>query len=656
MLPARQAIRLLPPDLRNQIAAGEVVERPASVLKELVENSLDAGAGNVHITLEDGGQTLLSVRDDGLGIPAAELELAVTRHATSKVASFTDLLRVASYGFRGEALPSIASVASVRVSSAYTPDQGDAAEEAAFIDVRAGHVSASGPAALHRGTVVEVRDLFANVPARLKFLKAPGTEQKRCEDLVVRLALARLDTAFSLTAGQRELLHFPAGQSLAERLRCVWPPTVTQGLLPFDTTVEGLRAHGLTGHPQSAQSRGDRVLLYVNGRPVSDRTLLAAVRTAYKGRLISREYPQTVLFLELPPEEVDVNVHPAKSEVRFRNERPVFSVVMRAIQTALEQTLPLHVASLSGSGELPGSDTSATAAQQRHEAQTPRPLGFWGDLDTTSPLRQGKERPAADEMGIETLEESSLPPQGSDPEPAAFPALGFSPAGPRPPAESPFSLAAGEAPVASYGAAPQPMETPQSWGSPASSPERQIHIGDLAYLGQVAKTYLIVRRGADLMLLDQHAVHERIRLHHIQQEARTGQSQLLALPLELPLHPSEIQELQELWAELGALGFNLETSGAVLRVTGLPPVLDRKEAESFLRLALAGKKGGFETLWHLMACRTAIKAGQELTPDEAAGLLRQWLATPESAYCPHGRPTAVTLTPRDMEKLFKRKP
>lgn len=656
MLSARRAIRLLPPDLRNQIAAGEVVERPASVLKELVENSLDAGAGSVHIALEDGGQTLLSVRDDGLGIPSSELELAVTRHATSKVASFADLLRVASYGFRGEALPSIASVAAVRVTSAHTPEQDAQAEEAAFIEVRAGHVAGSGPAVLHRGTVVEVRDLFANVPARLKFLKTPGTEQKRCEELVTRLALARLDTAFSLSAGKRELLHFLSGQSLAERLSQVWPPTVTQGLLPFDTTVDGLRAHGLTGHPQSAQSRGDRILLYVNGRPVSDRTLLAAVRTAYKGRLISREYPQTVLFLELPPEEVDVNVHPAKNEVRFRNERPVFSVVLRAIQAALEETLPLHAAEV---GTAPGMSQSAggqNAASPPFGDRSPRPLGFWGDLDSNSPLQHRKELPSEEHDLFEVTEESGPSGQAPGPAPAAFPALGFTPAPTRPPAAGPFPPMAGEEPALTYGAATQEGESGSPQGKAHPAPERHIQVGGLTYLGQVAETYLIIRRGADLMLLDQHAVHERIRLHHIQQESRTGQSQLLALPLELPLHPSETQELQTLWPELGALGFNLETSGPVLRVTGLPPVLDRKEAESFLRLALAGKKGGFETLWHLMACRTAIKAGQELTPDEAAGLLKQWIATPDSGYCPHGRPTAITLTPRDMEKLFKRKP
>ncbi len=636
-------IRLLPPELRNQIAAGEVVERPASVLKELVENSLDAGASSVQISLENGGQSLLSVRDDGRGIPPDELELAVTRHATSKVSSFADLLRVASYGFRGEALPSIASVSCLRVTSVHTPDPDSPVQEAAFIEVRAGRVTASGPAALHKGTLVEVRDLFANVPARLKFLKTPSTEQKRCEELLLRLALARLDAGFTLEAGGRELFHFAPGQSLAQRLERIWPPTVTESLLPFDAARHGIRAHGLTSRPQSAQSRGDRILLYVNGRPVSDRTLLAAVRTAYKGRLISREYPQTVLFVELPPEEVDVNVHPAKSEVRFRGESPVFSAVLHAVQTALDSTLPLPpLAGVSLENAVPTS-------QARRE-DTARPLGFWGDLDSPSPLYKTKERPqesAPDpaEGPMESpADEPEAAPHTEHPGPALFP-------GPSRPAPSPFlPPMAGEEVPPVYGKAvpPHPASTP----SPGQKPQ----VGDLLYLGQVADCYLVARRGQDLLLIDQHAAHERIRLHQIQREGSAGQSQLLALPLELPLHPGETQELQALWAELANLGFSLETAGTVLRVAGIPPLLDRSGAEQFLRLALAGKKGGFESLWHLMACRSAVKAGQQLTDDEAAALLAQWRATPDSGYCPHGRPVAVSLTPRELEKLFKRKP
>jgi DNA mismatch repair protein MutL len=393
------------------------------------------------------------------------------------------------------------------------------------------------------------------------------------------------------------------------------------------------------GTLRCAQSRADRVLLSVNGRPVSNRTLQSAVRAAYKGRLISGEYPQAVLFLELPAEEVDVNVHPAKSEVRLRNEQEVFSAVLHAVQSALAAALPLPPPEAGAAVPSPGPLPGARVARQQ---------GFWGSLDSDSVFAQGKAR---------DREQDCFPPEPLEQEKSV--------------AEDPFASVAAGAGVSSVPAPPLDNgpftpeareEFPPAYGSGAETGSRPAAAGSveaagLVYLGQVADTFLVARRGNALLLLDQHAVHERIRLHQIQRGGSAGLSQLLALPLELSLHPSEAETLREQWSELGSLGFNLETDGpARLRVTGLPPGLDRKEAEQFLRLAMAGKKGGFDSLWHLMACHTAIKAGQELTADEACALLAQWVDTPDSGYCPHGRPTAVTLTPPELEKLFKRKP
>ena len=719
--PIPRPIKLLPPALRNQIAAGEVVERPASVLKELVENSLDAGATEIAVTLEDGGQTLLAVRDNGHGIAEADLELAVTRHATSKVASFDELLHVASYGFRGEALPSIASVAHLRVESAYAPagvahgntlensgpagEPGTAAEGTmgAFVEVVHSNVVAAGPSALRYGTLVEVRDLFSNVPARLKFLKTPATELKRCQEALTRLALARPGVGFTLTAGNglgkgRDLLRLSAGMDLRERLAQIWPAQVTEGLVPFSGTRHDIRVHGLASLPQSAQARGDRMFLYVNNRPVNDRLLLRAVREAYKGRLTSREYPQIVLFLEIDPQEVDVNVHPAKSEIRFRDERPVFGAVLRILESAITAHSP---------GFFPGTLAEDTPGLASNNAQSPgavqaelpplysgglpgplsrptRPDGFWGTLDAPRVVDFTNKQDSDDELPESTPSEGtgyeaihSVP---SMPFGVRESASAYLPESMRPPVPVSEDTAGGTAsaarvllPAAGAGIAADNEPEAAAMRDPFASEQTPpatfafsaangktggypITVGPFVCLGQVAETYLILVQGDTLLLLDQHAAHERVLLHTIEKQAAGSQSQLLALPVELPLHPSESARLQERFGQLTRLGYALSTRGTqAVSVTGLPPLLGRTQGLALLRDILADKTDGLDDLLHLMACRSAIKAGQQLTADEAAALLEQWMATPDCHFCPHGRPTVLALGPGDLEKMFKRK-
>ena len=699
-------IRLLPPELCNQIAAGEVVERPASVVKELVENSLDALATCVDVTVENGGQGLIRVQDDGIGMLHEELELAVTRHATSKISGVEDLENINSYGFRGEALPSVASVARCSVAS-----MGAGQEEAWALDIAFGKIEGERPDALHKGTIVEIRDLFANVPARLKFLRGMSTEVKHCQEWLSRLALARPDVAFSLVSDGRELLRFLPGQTVMERLEIIWPKLITEALLPFDSTRHGIRVHGYTARPDVCQPRGTRQLLFVNGRSVSDKKLLGAIREAYKGRLTSREHPQVVLFVEMDPQEVDVNVHPAKSEVRFRDERAVFSAVLLALRSALEtlvqETIPEDVPGMSpeaGFGAAPEGAAGTAAAQADLAAQPGKPVpagtpndapndapddarndaaaapksewGYWGRLDKplnpAMTFNQDKFGPKNGSKGgymdgsadgsVEWLvqgqdERPESPAQGAGEETAraaaflerSLPGMPFSEKRQESVAE------AGEQPVLAERGFSQGQERGQGSTEPGPG-AAGISIGGLTYLGQIARTYLVFRDSRDaLVLLDQHAAHERVLYAKITAHGYQGQGQILALPVELGLHASEAQRWMEVQGMLCALGFSAELRAGTLVVRAVPALLNRMQAVEFLKETLAGRKDDYNAKFASMACKAAIKAGQVLTVDEVGSLMRQWLMTPNKENCPHGRPTFLRWDTQQLEKLFKRR-
>lgn len=645
----RRTITLLPETLRNQIAAGEVVERPSSVLKELVENSLDAGASRIDVALEGGGVARLMVADDGDGIPAEELALAVTRHATSKLKTASDLFAVTSFGFRGEALPSIASVSHLQLVS-----RAREAGEAARIEVEHGTIVAEGPAALAAGTRVEMRRLFASTPARLKFLRTEATEAKRCQEALMRMALARPDVAFSLTNGGREIFRLPGGQSLSERLGRFWPPQVTEALQEFSRSREGMTARGLAGRPSHAQNRADRMLFYVNGRPVQDRLLMRAARDAYKGRLLSGEYPQVLLFLDLPPEEVDVNVHPSKMEVRFRDEGAVFSLVRWALEPvagaeALSETPAVYgaygAAGHAGAG-LPDFTASPPAREPEDRGGSPaasgqgtRGLGSWGGAwPAAAPSRL---RAYQDFVSPAPAREAPLPiTPAAEGQPGGAEARDADP-------DSPWPSGRDSSTEQATGGLPPTVQA----GAP-----RALSREGLEYLGQVAGTYLVLRQGGGrLVIVDQHAAHERVILENMRRARSAGDSQPLAMPLPLALHPAEAMRLAELEGELREVGFVLMQEADTLFVRGVPPSLPAGKAVQYLREILDEQADGLTSLWTLLSCKSAIKAGQALAVDEALALLEAWLAAPEREHCPHGRPVVVSFGEGDLERLFKRR-
>jgi DNA mismatch repair protein MutL len=591
----RPNINVLSAELQNQIAAGEVVERPSSVVKELIENSLDAQSTEIHIELDGGGQNRILVQDNGYGLSSEDLPKALTRHATSKIEQIEDLNILTSYGFRGEALPSIASVSRLTIGSVL-PD----ASEGFQLTVDFGHIVAQGPTPLSQGTFVSVRDLFRNTPARLKFLKKPATETKRCLDIVHKFGLAHLHCSFTLIANEKNTIFFPKEQSLEERLQRIWPPQITDKLLSIDARHHNFHLCGLLGPPETAQGRADRIIFYVNTRPVQNKMLLSALRQAYKGQLLSREYPQAVLFLSIPPEEVDINVHPAKAEVRFRNEQDIFSFLHQRIKAALS------------------SSTSASFSVPKEESD-----------QADKPLHQYSFHTLED-MNLSSLQET---------ETAEYPT-----------SKKQFSWS-------------QPQEGDLSshdhvfihpcQETGASSPDKTAH---LIYLGQISHCYLLLKdRQEELILMDQHAAHERILYHHFKTTGENAPQQLLAPPLDLHLHPAEQSRLEHIGPMLRHLGFSYTMDHpSMMTVQALPGALTWQQGKAFLKSALGKHIETLDALWSLMACRQAIKCGQTLARDEALHLIETWLKTPERDFCPHGRPVTVRLTSYDLEKMFKR--
>ncbi len=597
------AIRLLPESVVNRIAAGEVIERPAAAVKELVENALDAGATRIAVALDGGGIDRIEVTDDGSGMDATALALSVQRHATSKLAD-DDLVRIATLGFRGEALPSIGAAARLGITS--RPAGADSAQA---ISVEGGVVSPVAPSAGAPGTRVVVRDLFFATPARRKFLKHPRTEAEHAEAAVRRLALTAPGVAFRLESDGRTIFDLPR-QDRAARVAALLGPDAAAALLPVAGERGPLRIEGFAASPAVTRATGAAQGLTVNGRPVADPVLKTAVRVAYRDVIAAGRHPVVALYLELPPEELDVNVHPAKAELRFRDAGAVRALVIGALSRALGTTLA-------------GTGTDLPA---------PRPA-----------LHLVHSRPG-----------------GALPRPAALPGFGpGSAAGFSPGLVPGFAPGFAEAQLP-LGAAP----SARFWPAPAALPEHPLG----APVAQVLDTYVIaVASDGSLVLVDQHAAHERLTHEALKQEMLAGgvRSQPLLLPAVVELPPPDAARLLAQADALARLGLEIEGfgRGAVL-VRALPAALGAPEPAPLLRdladqLAEADEATALEARLDAaiarMACHGSIRAGRRLTPAEMDALLRRMEAPPRAATCSHGRPTFLKLTQADIEKLFGRR-
>ncbi|TFU05575.1 DNA mismatch repair endonuclease MutL [Polymorphobacter arshaanensis] len=600
-------IRRLPDHLVNQIAAGEVVERPASALKELVENALDAGATRISVDLSAGGVEHLSVSDNGCGMAAAELRLAVERHATSKLPD-EDLSAIATMGFRGEALPSIASVARLSLASRIAGGEGWE------LVVDNSRVVADGPAAQMQGTRVAVDGLFAQVPARRKFLKSERSELAACVDVVRRLAMARPDVAFELRHDGRRLLGVEAqgdlmADGLAARLAALLGADFADNAVPIDFEREGLKLGGLAGLPTYNRGISDLQFLFVNRRPVKDRLLVGAVRGAYQDLLARERHPVVALFLDVPADFVDVNVHPAKTEVRFRDAGLVRGMIVSGLRRALDAA---------------GHRASTTVSAAALGAFQPGPLAS----------------------------------------PSFFSPPGTGGAG----GGHVFATNRNEI-AGSYGVAeaqPGHFAPPQARAEAATDfPAGDFPLG--VARGQVAGTYIVAETSDGLILVDQHAAHERLVMERMKRALAggTAASQALLLPQVVELDEIAADRVAARAEEFAVLGLEVERFGprAVL-VRATPALLGATDAVALVR-DLADDLAAFDAAHSLterldavvgtMACHGSVRAGRALSVAEMNALLREMEVTPHSGQCNHGRPTWVKLAKGDLEKLFGRR-
>jgi len=599
-------IRRLPEPLVNRIAAGEVVERPASALKELVENAIDAGATQVTVRLGEGGLALIEVSDDGCGMTADEIALALERHATSKlpeslIGTEAALERVVTLGFRGEALPSIASVARLTIES-----RSRRTGEAWRRVVDHGRVVGDGPAALPPGTRVRVEDLFAQVPARRKFLRSARAEWAASLDVVRRLAMARPDIGFTLEHDGRRALQVQAGERLDVRVAQLVARELPDNSVAVDLARGDYHLVGVAGLPTWNRGVADHQYLFVNGRPVRDRLLIGAVRGAYADMLARDRHAVVALFLTLPAEDVDVNVHPAKTEVRFRDAALVRAMIVSGLRDAL-------------------------AGGDRRSAQGPDRAG----------------------MAAWQVEPVAAPALAPRPQPGLFGIPG---------------VRLGEAGAAWRGYEAAVMAPPQARAEAAEAavPDGQAHPLGVAR-GQVARTYIVAEADDGLVLVDQHAAHERLVLERLRAAGAgqgTAPSQALLLPEVVELDEPDCDRLEEAAADLARFGLVIERFGpaAVLvrampaaLASGSPQALVRDVADDLARHGaslLVGER--LDLVLATMACHGSVRAGRALSVAEMNALLREMEATPRSGQCNHGRPTWIKLAHGDIERLFGR--
>ena len=655
-------IRQLPPSLVNKIAAGEVIERPASVVKELLENSVDAGATDIEIAIESGGLDLIRISDNGCGIDADQVSLAVASHATSKLTNADDLFDVHTLGFRGEALASIAEISHLTLRTRTAES-----ESGVELTVNGGVAESLQPVGCSVGTTIEVRHLFFNTPVRRKFLRTPQTEAGHVTEAFTRIALAFPKVSMRLLSGSRTTFELQATDSWADRIRAFFGDEVAEALIPVDSQHEQTRVTGFVTDPSVSRANARMQYLFLNGRHIRDRSLQHALGEAYRGLLMVGRFPVCFLHLEMPAQMVDVNVHPTKMEVRFQEGGKVYS---QLLQTLRHQFLTTDL-----TARVRTSNFGATA---NNSAVPPQPVaGSLGD----------------DRWNDYTARMSSIGPTTAPLEPSGPPRLNLAGLAapefrPFPETRSPLGVAVSNFAAANRSENDMPTELPpgaELWSVPPSSnslnqepavaptsPSIQHNhpphaLPSSSHLGfQIHNRYLVTQDEHGMVLVDQHALHERILYEQLRKktESRTLESQQLLVPEPLDLTPAEAAAALDSRELLSKIGIEIEPFGGdTVLMTSYPAMLANLRPAELLRQVLEPLMSGgkepsardlLDELLNMIACKAAIKAGDKLSPEEITSLLEQRYDYQDTHHCPHGRPTALYFSREQLDKMFKR--
>lgn len=645
------AIRQLPPSVVNKIAAGEVIERPASVVKELLENSVDSGATRIDVSLGQGGTDLVRVVDDGCGIAAAELPLAIASHATSKIADADDLFRVGTFGFRGEALASIAEVSHLVIRS--RPRDSDTGHE---IEVIGGQQSDVAPCGCPIGTAIEIRNLFYNTPVRRKFLRASQTEIGHCSEAFTRIALAQPQIHFTLRHNDKLLFDLPPTGQWRERIAAFFGRDLESGLIPLDNRDGDVRLFGFVADPEHSRANNRLQYLLLNGRAIRDRSLQHALGEAYRGLLLTGRFPIAFLRLEVPADAVDVNVHPTKLEVRFADSGRIYSLLLGTIRKKFLATdLTARVRAPVGATET-GAEAADAAAVQQHR----RELVDWAKgalVGDVTPQASGTALAEADEDNQALLELRFEQPAGP---PLELTRLDRS--------WSPPPLSARQHDAAEY-AGKLTSQTPAA-ATPLSAPPTRVdpqHERGRSHLGfQIHNRYLVTETDEGMVVIDQHALHERILYEQLREKVLAGQmeTQRLLVPEPVTLPPADAAAALESREILAQLGIEVEPFGGdTVLMSSYPAMLANLSPAEMLRQVVEllvtshktpERRDLLDELLHMIACKAAIKAGDHLAPEEITSLLEQRQHYQDSHHCPHGRPTALVFTREELDRRFKR--